>query len=150
MCIFELFGWVEAYLYHRSWNIGYTGFVPTFPKNMLFHDYEAVKTIKKTGFSTCGQNLKVTYSLENRTVHNKLRRLNWLRVIFCLELNWNHHLIDILEPNSWNLIESLLYNQLNRIRIYKKSKFIDFFDIFWLFRLNVTIFDLLIDIKFIF
>ena len=43
--------------------IGYTGFVPTIPKNMLFDKYEALKralkTVLKTSLSTCRQKLKV-------------------------------------------------------------------------------------------
>ena len=45
----------------RSRYIGFTGFVPTIPKNVMCHDYGAVKSILKTSLSTCCQNLKVPY-----------------------------------------------------------------------------------------
>ena len=38
-------------------------------------------------------------------------------VIFCLESDSNSHLINIFDPNSWNIIESLPQNWLNWIMI---------------------------------
>ena len=48
-------------LVHRSRYFGYTSFVPTIPKNVLFHNCECVKTVFQNCFSTSLQKLKVPY-----------------------------------------------------------------------------------------
>ena len=54
----------------------------------------------------------------------KLLQTNWLWARFCLLSDSNHHLINIFDPNSWNLSQLSQRNQLYLVRIISKSRVI--------------------------
>ena len=83
---------------------------------------------------------------------------NWIDLgpKFYLKSDLNRLLINIFDPNSWNLINSSWQIWLFRFRLYRKcwerSKidqkwliYINFINIYWLFWLTWTFYDLLIN-----